>query len=31
VIAVVPAAEKAKAKKGVARLERIAHKASFKA
>ena len=31
VIVVVPAAEKAKAKKGVARLERIAHKASFKA
>ena len=31
VIHVVPAAEKAKAKKGVARLERIAHKASFKA
>ena len=31
VIEVVPAAEKAKAKKGVARLERIAHKASFKA
>jgi large subunit ribosomal protein L15 len=31
VLVVVPAAEKAKAKKGVARLERIAHKASFKA
>ena len=31
VTVVVPAAEKAKAKKGVARLERIAHKASFKA
>ena len=31
VLVVVPAAEKAKAKTGVARLERIAHKASFKA
>ena len=31
VIVVVAASEKAKAKKGVARLERIAHKASFKA
>ena len=31
VIVLVPAAEKAQAKKGVARLERIAHKASFKA
>lgn len=31
ILVVVPAADKAKAKKGVARLARIAHKASFKA
>ena len=31
IIEIVSAADKAKAKKGVARLERIAHKASFKA